>query len=116
VIEGISKETVDAFGMQCNWLKHYWPDITLDRLGNAEAIEIILKAAQDEGNSYVRHGVRLALEDLNYSTGIVDELWQKWLKWYERAKKGEAPSPNDPSLILMTVSEQLENIRATNIE
>jgi hypothetical protein len=108
----IVKETVGDFGMQCHWLHRLLPDITLEQLKDAEAIKIVLEAAEDESDHYVQHCTRLALEELNYSTGIVDELWQKWLRWYERAKKGEALSPGDPGLILMSVSEQLENVRA----
>jgi hypothetical protein len=97
---------------QCYWLNYYWPDITLEQLGDAEAIAILLNAAQDENNFYVQHNVRLALEHLNYSTGIIDELWQKWLEWYEKVKKGETISSVDPGRMLMDISEKLENTRA----
>jgi hypothetical protein len=102
----------DQLVHQCSWLRKFWNDITLEQLGDAEAIEIILKASQDSSNHYVQTNVRFALEELNYSTGIVDEQWQGWLEWYGKVKKEEAFSPADPGLLLMQISEQLENIRA----
>ncbi len=107
-----TRNNSEIFRYQCALLRRFWSDITLEEIGDSDTIKTILKASQDESHRSVRHQVRLALEELNYSTGVVDEQWKNWLVWYEKAKRGEVPSSLDPGFMLMTISEQLENIRA----
>jgi hypothetical protein len=64
----------DQFFEQCLVLKKFWSDITLEQLGDSEAIEIILKASQDKSDDYIQHNVWQAIEVLNYPASIVDEL------------------------------------------